>query len=135
MDEEGGNFFSDINPMTNFQFQPSSFNPTGKVPRRAGPLCIEKKRKGEKEEFFGGAERCVLGPQNAFLRRQASRLKSDPPPRRVVICPNKQPRYSPVRCRTLDGLKLEIQATVSLRVPTAFERAASVKIKWKIKCS
>ena len=25
--------------------------------------------------------------------RQAGRLKSDPPPRRVVICPTKQPRY------------------------------------------
>ena len=28
--------------MTNFQFQPFPFNPTGKAPRRAGPLCIKK---------------------------------------------------------------------------------------------
>ena len=27
-----------------------------------------------------------------FLRRQAGRLRSDPPPPRVVICPNEKPR-------------------------------------------
>ena len=33
------------------------------------------------------------GRKNAFLRRQAGRLKSDPPPPCVIICPNKQLRY------------------------------------------
>ena len=36
-----------------------------------------------------------FGAKNAFLRRQAGRLKkSDIPSRRIVICPNKEPRYA-----------------------------------------
>ena len=34
-----------------------------------------------------------MGPKIALLRRQAGRLKISPTPRRVVVCPHKQPRY------------------------------------------